>query len=260
VKNEASKTRSLKIAFIVNADHLRHLARVLGEASEQLEYTVGFSDGASMRYGDVEDIVKLPNSGERSITSLIVGTPEEITLDDIRYVPKSAGPGVPSTKVAVSPPSTAYVTLRKSNPAEAPSLEYTITSPQWGTVVYLGAELDNWVAAIRQWYSAGHSAGAVLPLIALLAPILAWGYLFQYLVPQTVRTLPWAKSLIVLLYVAEFGIFKLFPRGTFAIGRGATSHEFLVWLRRGVLAALAISIIAGVIANLITTHFATPLR
>src|SRR6266404_2768231 len=125
-KNEASKTRSLKIAFVVNADHLRQLATVLGKASKQLEYTVGFSDGTSVRYNDVEDVIKLPNSNEHSITSLIAGTPEEKTLSDIMYMPSQGQVGVPSTEVAVAPPATAYVTLRKSKIAESPSVEYTI--------------------------------------------------------------------------------------------------------------------------------------
>jgi len=120
-------------------------------------------------------------------------------------------------------------------------------------VIYLGAELDNWVGAIRQWYSAGRSfesAGAVFALVALLGPLFAGGYLFQYLIPQAARTSPWAKSLIVLLYVGEFGIFKLFPRGAFAIGRGAARHEFLIWLRRAA-AALVASTVVGAIVKLV---------
>ncbi len=256
MKNEASKTRSLKIAFVVNADHFRRLATVLGEASKQLEYTVGFSDGTSVRYDNVEDIIKLPNSSEHSITSLIAGTPEEKTLSDIMYMPSKGQVGVPSTEVAVAPPSTAYVTLRKSNPAEAPSVEYTITGTQ-RTVVYLGAQLDDWVAAIRQWYSFFRSfvaAGAILAFFAFFGPLLVWDKVFQFL-PVTVRSWSWAKVLtVVLLYVAEFGIFKLFPRGTFAIGRGATQDQFITALRWIVIATLPLSILAGVIANLMTRH------
>jgi hypothetical protein len=254
MKNQASKTRSLKIGFVVNADLLRRLDTVLGEVSDQLEYSVGFSDGTNVQYSDVEDIIKLPNSKEHSITSLIAGTPEERTLDDARYLPGKGQLGVPNIDVAATPPSTAYVTLRKSNPAESPSVEYTITGPQ-RTVVYLGAQLDDWVAAIRQWYSFGSSfeaAGAVFAMIALLGPLFVWGYLFQFLLPQTVRTLPWAKSLIVLLYVAEFGIFKLFPRGTFAIGRGAERHQFLIWLRRAVAALVASTVIGAIVKLLIS--------
>src|SRR6266704_3180292 len=128
VKNEASKTRSLKIAFVVNADHLRRLDTVLSEASKQLEYTVGFSDGTNVRYDKVEDVIKLPNSDEHSIISLIAGTPEEGN-------------------------QTAFVTLRKSDP-ESPTVEYTLGGSQ-RNVVYLAAQLDDWVAAIRQWYSFG---------------------------------------------------------------------------------------------------------
>jgi hypothetical protein len=257
MRNEAEKTRSLKIAFVVNADHLRHLARVLGKVSKQVEYTVGFSDGTNVRYADVEEVIDQPNSGEHSITSLIAGTPEEKTLDDIRYMPSTGGPGVPSTKVAVGPPPTAYVTLRKSNPSESPSVEYTISGTQ-GTVVHLAGQLDDWVAFIRQWYSAGRSfegAGAVFAFTALVAPLVVWGYAFQYLFPTSVRTLSWVKSLVVvLLYIAEYGIFKLFPRGTFAIGRGAGQDRALATLRWTVIVILPLSILAGVIANLMTRH------
>src|SRR6267378_4393163 len=204
MKNEASKTRSLKIAFVVNAEHLRQLANVLGEASKQLEYTVGFSDGTNVRYADVEDIIKLPNSNEHAITSLIVGTLEEGN-------------------------QTAFVTLRKKSNPESPTLEYTLAGSQ-RNVVYLGSQLDDWVASIRQWYSFSLSsgmAGAIFVLFAVFGPFFAWGYLFQFLFPpQAVRVLPWVKFLVlVLLYVSEFGIFKIFPRGTFAIGRGATQDQ-----------------------------------
>lgn len=134
-----------------------------------------------------------------------------------------------------------------------PSLEYTLSGPQY-RVVYLGAQLDDWVAAIRQWYSFGRSseaAGAAFAIIALIGPALLWDMMFKFLLPATVRTLSWVNLLaIVLLYMAEFGIFKLFPRGIFAIGRGVARHEFLIWLRRAVAALLA-STVAGIIVKLL---------
>src|SRR5260370_33832347 len=150
MKNEASKTRPLKIAFVVNADHLRRLDTILGEASGQREYTIGFSDGTSVRYDKVEDIIKLPNSDEHSITSLIAGTPEEEN-------------------------QTAFVTLRKSDP-ESPTVEYTLSGPQ-RNVVYLAAQLDDWVSAIRQWHSFFRSgaAGAVLVLFSFVGAFVMWG-------------------------------------------------------------------------------------
>ncbi len=226
-KNEASKTRPLKIAFVVNAENLRRLDTVLGEASKELEYTVGFSDGTNVRYSDVEDIIKLPNSNEHAITSLIAGTPEDGN-------------------------QTAFVTLRSAD-RESPTLEYTLSGPQ-GKVVYLGSQLDDWVAAIRQWYSFGRSsevAGAAFAIIAFIGPALAWDKIFKFLLPTTVRTVSWVNLLaIILLYVAEFGIFKLFPRGIFATGRGLARHEFLIWLRRAVAALLA-STVARIIVKLL---------
>lgn len=69
------------------------------------------------------------------------------------------------------------------------------------------------------------------------------------------RALTWVKApAVVLLYVVEFGVFKLFPRGTFAIGRGATQDQVLAALRWVVVVTLSLSILAGVIANLMTRH------
>lgn len=39
MKNEASKTRTLDIAFVIDAENLRRLAVILGETSDKLEYT-----------------------------------------------------------------------------------------------------------------------------------------------------------------------------------------------------------------------------
>jgi hypothetical protein len=234
MRNESSKNRSLRIAFVVNAELLRRLDTIIREASGAPDYTVGFSDGTNVHYNDVEEIVRQPNSNERSIISLIAGTPE-------------------------TGEQTAFVTLRNAD-AESPSVEYTITGPQ-RTVVYLGAQLDDWIAATRRWYSVGSQfpqVGPILAIFLLFVPFLAWSYIFQFFFPEGVRigkTWSWVRpTFIVFLYVFEFACFKLFPRGTFAIGRGTERHEFLLWIRRGVLATLVVSVIAGVIANLMTRH------
>jgi len=94
---------------------------------------------------------------------------------------------------------------------------------------------------------------------ALFGPFLAWVYAFQFFFPEAVRAdkvQTWVKPfVIVLLFVIEFVIFKLFPRGTFAIGRGATRDQFLAALRWVVIVTLPFSILAGVIVNLTMRHF-----
>src|SRR5258707_11603388 len=123
-RNEASKTRTLDIAFVVNADLLRRLATILGETSDKLEYTVKFSDGTSVHYHDIEEVIGQPNSKERSIVSLIAGPADERVRS-------------------------AYVNLKKNG---SPSVEYTINGTQ-RDVIYFADQLDDWVSAVRQWYS-----------------------------------------------------------------------------------------------------------
>src|SRR6266568_6292387 len=155
MKNEASKTRSLDIAFVVTPDLHKRLAVILGETSDTLEYTAKFSDGTSVHYNKIEDVIGQPNSDERSIVSLIAGTADETV-------------------------KSAYVNLKKN---DSPSLEYTINGAQ-RDVIYFADKLDDWVAATRQWYSPFFSsekglsgAGLVLAAVAFILPIYAWEHI-----------------------------------------------------------------------------------
>ncbi len=60
MRNEASKTRSLDIAFVVTPDLLKGLEVILGETSDTLEYTVKFSDGTSVHYNKIDDVIGQP--------------------------------------------------------------------------------------------------------------------------------------------------------------------------------------------------------
>lgn len=123
VDNKASKTRSINIAFAVDGELLQRLETILHEIGDQLEYTVKFSDGSSVEYGNIRDIIGQPNASRRAIVSLIAG---------------ATGDG-----------QSAYVTLR-DNPV--PPVEYTINGTQ-RSVVYFSDQLDDWTAAIQEWYS-----------------------------------------------------------------------------------------------------------
>jgi len=224
----ASKTRSLNIAFVVNAELLSGLAAILGETANQMEYTAKFSDGTSVRYSKIEEIIGQPNSGKRSIVSLIAGTAERTA-------------------------KSAFVNL--SNKPYTTSLEYTINGTQ-RDVIYFADKLDDWVAAIRQWYSPLFFGDGVISLVLgislpVCAAILA-AWLHPYISPGKGIAL-----IIVALTatgIAELYIFRLFPRGTFAIGHGEKRHRFLSYVRNTVLVGLAVSVIGGVIANWIATR------
>ncbi len=231
MENRASKNRSANIAFVLTPDLLRRLAVTLREASEQLEFTVKFSDGVSVNYTNVEEIIEQPNSEHRSIVGLIAGT---------------TGEGTPSVNVVLK---------SKFASGEEPSIEYTLTGPQ-RSVIYLADQLDNWVMGTRQWYSRAFSPPLAISLVfgAFFLPLYIWSHISHYFL--VTKGLPSSVGLVAfgLMWAAEYYIFTLFPRGTFAIGKGAAHHQFLNSVRWGVLVGLIVSFVGSVVANLLTSH------
>lgn len=228
MQNEASKTRTLNIAFVVTPDQLRRLAVILGETSDLLEYTVKYSDGTSVQYDKIEDVISQPNSDKRSIVSLIAGT---------------AGESTPTAK-------TAYVNLKRE---DFPSLEYTVNGTQ-RDVIYFADQLDDWVAAVRQWYSPFISnptsndfpgATVLLFLFLLIVPIYAWDRLSAVCsILAKGHPYAWiALPALAAMWTAEYWILKVFPRGTFAIGQGERRYQFLIYVRRTVIFGSVLSIV-----------------
>jgi hypothetical protein len=236
MQNEASKTRTLNIAFVVTPDLLKRLAGILGETSDSLEYTVKFYDGTSVHYAKIEDIIGQPNSGGWSIVSLIAGT-------------------------ANNTAKAAYVNLKKD---DFPSLEYTINGTQ-RDVVYFADQLDGWVTDVRQWYSLCISnpstsdfSGAfmLLLLVALAVPLIAWEHISGlYSALGKGHPYSWvAIPALTAMWTAEYWILKLFPRGTFAIGQGERRHQFFIYMRRTVLTGVALSALLRGLWMLFTGH------
>jgi hypothetical protein len=225
--NKASKNRAREMAFLVDAELLRRLAVVLAEVGEPLRYSVKFSDDTNIEYSDAEEIIKQPNTVARSIISITASTPGERK-------------------------ESAYVVLRTT---PSPNVEYTVNGPQQ-RVVYFGIQLDDWVAAIRQWYSPFHFSivGLVVFCFALYAPIFLWGHIAPHLFPAVVvqgKASSWIKNTSILgLWGAEALALSLFPNGTFAIGQGVKRNDFLKYLR-GMVVAFVLSVLAGMIANLL---------
>jgi hypothetical protein len=236
MQSEASKTRTLNIAFVVTPDLLKRLAVILGETSDSLEYTVKFSDGTSVRYDRIEDVIEQPNSDKRSIVSLIAGTANEAV-------------------------KSAYVNLKKD---DYPSLEYTINGAQ-RDVIYFADQLDDWVAAMRQWYSpfisnpssTDFSGASMLLFLAVLAlPLYAWEYISRLYSPLGKgHPYSWvAIPALIIMGTAEYWILKLFPRGTFAIGQGERRHQFFIYTRRTVLVGCILSVALRLFWGLFTGH------
>jgi hypothetical protein len=236
MQNKASKTRTLNIAFVVTPDLLKRLAVIMGEASDALDYTVRFSDGTSVRYDSIEDVIGQPNSNERLITSLIAGTADETD-------------------------KSAYVNLKKN---DQPSLEYTINGTQ-RDVVYFADQLDDWVAAIRQWYSPLFSGTPDFPSVVAMIIILAGAFFLPFYALEHVSRLhpafgkgglyAWVAALAwIMWWIAGYWILKVFPRGTFATGQGERRHQFLVYLRRTVIFGTILSVLVRAFFIWFTPH------
>jgi len=124
MQNETSKTRSLKVAFLLDLANLRTLQALLSEIKGSLEYKVKFSDGSTTKYGDMDEITGLPNTGKKFITAILAS-------------------------VEGKPGHSMFLTMRGD---PEPSVEYTLTGGQ-RDVGYFADKLDDWIASCTQWYS-----------------------------------------------------------------------------------------------------------
>lgn len=243
METEASKTRSLEIAFLVDADNLGQLQHLLREVGDSLEYQAKFSDGHTLQFHDIEEVLKQPNSRARSIVSLIAG---------------ATGPSKQSAYVVLKEqPSQWSSRPFGTNTSSSPSVEYTVAGTQ-KSVIYICDKLDEWTAGIRQWYSVFNSGVFALLLVAaaVAAPIWLWSNASPHLFSQAfLKAHGWLEgACIVALWIGEYWLFKLFPRATFAIGQGVKRYEFFVYLRRGLVGAFVVSLIASLLANWLTRH------
>ena len=244
MQTEASKTRSFELAFLVDPEHLKQLERILQELGNSLEYQVKFSDGHTLQYHSLDEVLKQPNSRKKSIVSLIAGT---------------TGRGKQSAFVVLKdkPASTSYSPLGDHTPA-TPSVEYTINGTQ-KDVVYVGEKLDEWVSGVRQWYSVFDNGIPLLLRVAAIVagPIWLWSKASPHLFSAAfLKSHDWLPGATVFgMWAAIYWSFKLFPRATFAIGQGARRHQFFTYLRNGVLSAFVLSLLASLLANWVTSHY-----
>lgn len=217
MENETIKTRSLRIAFLLDPASLTNLQTLLSEIPGLLEYNVTFSDGSTIKYGDADEIVVQPNSTDRFISAIAASIDGE-------------------------PGRSLFLTMRGD---PEPSVEYTITGPQ-RDVGYFAAKLDDWIASCTQWYSPFYvsNLGSALAVGLIALPIYLTAHVSKIYSPKGSdwhSYLPGATLVGVIL--AEVYSLKLFPRATFAIGYGARRDQFFTVIRTGVLLALAVALL-----------------
>jgi hypothetical protein len=188
---------------------------LLSEIHGPVEYRVRFSDGSTVKYLDVEEIVSQPNSGTRSIVSVISSV---------------EGDG-----------RTAFLGLRGD---PEPSVEYTLSGIQ-RDVMYFADKLDDWIASCTQWYSRFYTSnlGSLIAVIVIALPIYFASRVEALYSPKGSAWHPYVMVLTLAgVGYVEYCVLKLFPRATFAVGYGARRNHWFGVIRVSVLLATAVAL------------------
>jgi hypothetical protein len=211
---------------------------------KKISYNIDLSDGTSIRTDSIDDVFRLPNGRNRSITSISLGTPilyesiqARVRLNNSRYIPVS----------------------------------YDL-SGEYRKVTALADTLNEHLPGLRRWYSPVTRLSFVTAffvlcfgayfLVLLLA---ATDFLFPSMVPGNYvssgasdNSNPLFAVLLVvtLLSVVLFEIIdravkRLFPIATFAISQGADRDRHLNAVRIVVITVILIPFLLGLLINAI---------
>jgi hypothetical protein len=223
MENETSKTRSLKTAFLLEGTSFKSLQTLLSEMQDHpvvqdrpVEYRVKFSDGSTVKYCHVKEIIGQPNAGAKCIIGVITRI-------------EGNGRSLSSTM--------------RGDPE--PSVEYTLTGAQ-RDVGYFADKLDVWIASCTQWYSPFYTSSlGVLLAIALCAlPIYLADRVRHAFSPNGSDWHSYLPGVtLVIAVVVEYWTLKLFPRATFAVVYGARRDQLFSVIRVSVLLAIAVALL-----------------
>jgi hypothetical protein len=215
-KNETSKTRSLKIAFLLDPESLRVLHTLLSETEGAIEYQVKFSDGSTIRYFDAKEVIDQPNAGRKRMVGIIAtveGEGRSISL-----------------------------TMRGD---PEPSVEYSLAGGQ-KDVGHFADKLDDWIASCTQWYSPFHASnlGVLFGICLFALPFYLSSRVAEVFSPKGTDWRSYLSGLtLVGVGLGEVWVLKLFPRATFAIGYGARRNQLFGVIRVSVLLAIAVAVL-----------------
>jgi hypothetical protein len=216
MENETTKNRPLKTAFLLDPPSLKSLQTLLAEIHGPVEYRVKFSDGTTVKYDDVEEVIGQPNAGTKSIVSIMTSV---------------EGEG-----------RSAFLGMRG---APEPSVEYTLTGMQ-RDVIYFSEKLDVWIASCTQWYSTFYTSnlGLLLAVGVITLPVFFAGRVGKVFPPGKRDWHSYLAGMtLVGVAVAEYWTLKLFPRATFAVGYGAKRNQLFSVIRISVLLAVAVALV-----------------
>jgi hypothetical protein len=216
MENESVKECALKNAFLIDPSHLKNLQTILSKVNGQVEYRVRFSDGSTVKYSDVEQVISQPNAPNKSFVGF--------------------GASVANESHSI------LLTMRGDVESSDTSIEYKVTGTET-EVDGLARQLEIWIASCNQLYSVFYTTNLKLLLgfVVFIIPV--------FLTNRVANTYPPGKggwhsylpaATLVGVSVIEYWILRLFPRATFAIGYGARRNLMFNVLRVSVLLAILV--------------------
>lgn len=268
----STSTVTINVAFIVSEDILTRLVTAIKElAGNDIKtfFRVGFADGSSVRYSDVDDLVKLSNLGTRTI--------RELHFSAVR--PTAATESVRRTRLrALLRVLTNNPTNIKVNASEPLSISIVFDSARYGAplarISVKGSERDVFdvgnaareiVEMSRAWYSklitielflvgmflfvvGAFGVGSLLFRIAGIDGDIEYGVLEVLGGMAVIFGVP-----AVVLWVLNEAKKWLFPRAVFLIGEGKRRYDRTVFWRNtigvvvllGFLVSAAASFVVG---------------
>lgn len=248
--SKLTKSGRPKVAFLLDEDKLQRLTDILKQkagAAHKPEYTVLLSDDSSLNTSSLEEVLDVPNTKSRSITSIVVSTPLTSPL---------------------------HYDLKFAN-VEDPPVTYEVTGPE-DDVRTLAAKLDEFVDGLRQWYSPIVFTNPWIITLLLIIPIMvvviaiapqvgavtaaivpgnedsAVSFSVWYAVSYVLFFVLGASPLWLILFLRK----RIFPSGVFAIGGGISRHErarrTYIWIGGAIgtvitttLGAIVVSFVVG---------------
>jgi hypothetical protein len=243
------KSRELRMAFLLDEERLRRLTSLLKEKAheEDISYTVEHSEGTTVIAASIDEILELPNSRRRKITSLTLDAPS-------RDVRESS-----SQQYSLF----AHITLEDNRHRP---VSYDIAG-EYDEVVACSDRLEEHLLGLRQWYTPFIRASfidiflylflAVITFIGLL--IGAQGYFSGTLaLTFEVRYLAaYMLGFVVIFLIVGSGVLqpllkRLYPTGTFAIGQGIERHKRLNTIRYTIFTGVILAGLVGLAVNYIS--------
>ena len=233
-------SRSLSLAFVLDEPALQRLDAFLSGNGGKREYEVELSDSATVDCPTIADVRGLPNVKHHSIVSIEAS---------------ARWPGSSGIHASFGS-STSYIG----------PIRYGVIGDE-KNAYDLSRRFEQFVASVTQWYSPMTRAGVgtfMILTVVLFLSFLVWAVASHFAtLSSEPPTITLSDTAVVVAVMAFFFVAPwllnaargwLFPASTFAIGQGLDRHRIRGYVRSGVLGAIGLAVIGGIIVNLLTHH------